>query len=171
MKKGCVHIYTGNGKGKSTAALGLSIRALGAGQKVFFAQFVKGKHYSEISALRNLTNITIKQFGLSCFIKKNPTLEDQLIAKKGLREVLLIIKGGMYDLVVMDEVFIALYYNLFDVKEVINIIKYKPANIELILTGRKAPNELIEMADVVTEMIEVKHYYNKGIEARKGIEY
>ena len=171
MKKGCVHIYTGNGKGKTTAALGLSIRALGAEQKVFFAQFVKGKHYSEISALRNHPNIAIKQYGLRCFIKKKPTLEDQLAAQKGLREVVLILKRGMHDLVVMDEVFIALYYNLFDVKDVINIIKHKPVNLELLLTGRKAPNELIEMADIVTEMIEVKHYYNKGVEARKGIEY
>ena len=85
--------------------------------------------------------------------------------------MVLILKRGMHDLVVMDEVFIALYYNLFDVKDVINIIKHKPVNLELLLTGRKAPNELIEMADIVTEMIEVKHYYNKGVEARKGIEY
>ncbi|MCW3788847.1 cob(I)yrinic acid a,c-diamide adenosyltransferase [Plebeiibacterium sediminum] len=171
MTKGYVHVYTGDGKGKTTAAIGLSVRAIGAGKRVYFAQFVKGKYYSEISVLDKIPNITIKQYGLRCFIKKDPTQEDQQAAQKGLMDVVLILKEGLYDVVVMDEVFIALYYNLFDIKDVMNIIKHKPESVELILTGRKAPIELIEMADLVTGMVEIKHYYTRGVEARKGIEY
>ncbi len=172
MNKGCIQIYTGNGKGKTTAALGLSLRAVGAGLKVFFAQFVKGKLYSEIEVInRAVPYITLKQYGLDCFIKKKPTVEDINAARTGLKEVEQIIYSGDYDIVVLDEVNIALYYKLFSVGEVIKIITNKPDKTEIIITGRKAPKELIEIADLVTDMVEIKHYYNKGIEARKGIEY
>ncbi len=171
MNKGCVQIYTGEGKGKTTAALGLSIRAAGAGLKVFFAQFIKGKLYSEINVVNKISNITLKQYGLDCFIEKEPTAEDIIAARKGLQEVEAIINKGDHDVIILDEINIALYYKLFSVEELIAIIRNRPDKMEIVLTGRKAPKELIEIADLVTNMVEVKHYYNEGIEARKGIEY
>jgi cob(I)alamin adenosyltransferase len=169
--KGFIQVYTGNGKGKTTAALGLSVRAIGAGKKVYFAQFVKGQEYSEVKAVFNyLPSISIKQFGLECFIVKSPTQADIDIARKGFEEVSGIILSGQYDIVVLDEANIAMYYNLFTVEELINVLKSKPEETEIIITGRYAPVELIEIADLVTEMKEVKHYYNNGVEARVGIE-
>ncbi len=170
--KGFIQVYTGNGKGKTTAAIGLSIRAVGAGKKVFFAQFVKGKPYSEINVLKELLPaITIKQYGLGCFIKKQPTKADIESAQKGLQEIKKIIQTDSYDVIVLDEANIALFFNLFSVKDLIEIVQSKPPETEIIITGRYAPEEIIAIADLVTEMKEVKHYYNSGIEARKGIEY
>ncbi len=170
--KGFIHLYTGNGKGKTTAAFGQALRASGAGMQVFIAQFVKGKAYSEITAVNlSLPSITIKQYGLGCFIYNNPTNDDVEAARKGLSEVAEIISCGEYDMVVLDEVCIALYYKLFSTNELISILKAKPITTEVILTGRYAPPELIDLADLVTEMKEVKHYYKQGVEARKGIEF
>jgi len=170
--KGYIHIYTGNGKGKTTAAFGLSLRAAGAGKKVFIAQFVKGKTYAEIEAVRKyLPAITLKQYGLGCFIVKNPTPQDVDAARTGLTEITQILEQGEYDLVVLDEANIALHYKLFSVEELIDAIKRKRPETELVITGRYAPTELIDLADLVTEMKEVKHYYKKGVVARKGIEY
>ncbi len=170
--KGYIHVYTGNGKGKTTAALGLSLRAIGAGKKVFFAQFVKGKAYSEIEAVnRYIPAITIKQYGLGCFIVEKPKQTDIDAAQAGLKEIHEIILSGKYDLVVLDEACIAVFYNLFSVDLLINVLKSKPENTEIVITGRYASKELTDMADLVTEMKEVKHYYNRGIKARKGIEY
>lgn len=170
--KGYIQVYTGNGKGKTTAAFGLSLRAVGAGKKVFFAQFVKGKMYAEIEVVnRYLPDITIKQYGLGCFIIDKPTQKDVEAAQAGLKEIKEIIQTGKYDVIVLDEANIALFYNLFTVESLIDIIKLKPEATEIIITGRYAPPELIEIADLVTEMKEVKHYYNKGVEAREGIEY
>jgi cob(I)alamin adenosyltransferase len=172
MTKGYIQVYTGNGKGKTTAAFGLALRAIGAGKKVFFAQFVKGKVYSEIKAVKDfLSAITVKQFGLECFIRRKPSRADIDMARKGFEEVTEIIASGIYDVVVLDEANIALYYNLFTVKELIQVLKMKPAATEIIITGRYAPQEIIDMADLVTEMKEIKHYYARGIEARIGIEY
>ncbi len=171
MEKGYVHVYTGNGKGKTTAALGLSVRAVCAGKKVFFGQFVKGLDYSELECVNFLPNLEIKQFGRGCFIYEEPTTEDIAAAKKGLDRFKEILSQGEYDIVVMDELSIALYYKLFSVEEVIDIIKNRKENIEVIITGRYAPDEIIEIADLVTEMKEVKHYYTKNVEARKGIEF
>jgi len=169
--KGYIHVYTGNGKGKTTAALGLALRAYGAGKKVFIGQFVKGKPYSEIVAIEKyLKGIVIKQYGLDCFIYKEPDIDDIQAACKGLEEMGRIILSGEYDIVVMDELNIALYYKLFDIKEVIELIKNKPSHVELIITGRYANEKIIEIADLVTEMKEIKHYYSKGVEAREGIE-
>lgn len=168
--KGYIHLYTGNGKGKTTAAIGLSIRAIGAGKKVFIAQFVKGMKYSEINALGKFPEIKIKQYGLDCFIKNKPTQKDIDIAQIGFEEVSKIILQNKYDIVVLDEICIALYYNLFDEKKVYNLLKSKPNNMEIIITGRYATDELYQIADLVTEMKEIKHYYNKGVLARKGIE-
>ncbi len=172
LMKAYIQVYTGNGKGKTTAAFGLALRAVGAGMSVFIGQFVKGKAYNEnLAVARYLKNITVKQYGLDCFIVNDPTDADIKAAENGLREMRRIINEGKHDLVIMDEVNIALYYKLIDVDELIKIMKNKPEHVELILTGRYAPKQIIEMADLVTEMKEVKHYYQQGTEARKGIEY
>ncbi len=170
MEKGYVQIYTGNGKGKTTAALGLSLRAVCAGKTVFFGQFVKGMKYSELKANELLDNFEIKQYGRDCFIHKDPDEEDIRLAREGLRELSEKISSNQYDVVVMDELNIALYYKLFDVQEVIKILKSKSPKTEIIITGRYAPEELIEIADLVTEMKEIKHYYQQGVIARDGIE-
>ena len=170
--KGYIHIYTGNGKGKTTAALGIALRATGAGKKVFIAQFVKGRKYAEMNALEKLKpEIIIKQFGRGCFIINQATEKDTEAARKGLAEAAIIIASGSYDLVILDEACIAIYYNLFSTEELIDILKSKKEETEIIITGRYASRELIDFADLVTEMKEVKHYYNNGIEAREGIEY
>jgi cob(I)alamin adenosyltransferase len=170
--KGYIQLYTGNGKGKTTAALGLALRAAGAGLKVFIGQFVKGMPYAELDALKRFApQITVRQFGRDCFIVHEPQSEDISLARAGLEEVAGIIAGREFDVVVLDEVCIALHYKLFGEQELIDILHSKPDSTELILTGRYAPQSLIELADLVTEMKEVKHYYNNGIEARKGIEF
>jgi cob(I)alamin adenosyltransferase len=169
--KGYVQIYTGNGKGKTTAALGLALRAVGADKKVFFAQFVKGQIYSEVKALRQyIPSIKIRQYGLDCFIINKPTQADIEAARKGLKEVSDIIMSGEYDVVILDEANIAIFYGLFSADELIRVLRQKPCETEIVITGRYAVTELIEAADLVTEMQEVKHYYNKGVEARTGIE-
>lgn len=170
--KGYVQVYTGDGKGKTTAALGLSMRAAGAGLKVFFAQFVKGQTYNEIKLINNsIPEIEIQQFGRDCFIKKEPQPEDIQVARRGFNATRKKIQSGDYDLIVLDELNIAIYYKLVAVDEVMNIIKGKPENLELIITGRKAPQQIIDAADLVTEMKEIKHYYRSGVEARSGFEY
>ncbi len=170
--KAYIHVYTGNGKGKTTAAFGLALRAVGAGMKIFIGQFVKGKTYNEnVAIVRYLKNIRVKQYGLGCFIVNTPTEDDIKAARKGLDEMSKIIRKGKYDLVIMDEVNIALYYKLIDIEDLLEIIKNKPEHVELVLTGRYAPQELIDKADLVTEMKEIKHYYRESVEARKGIEY
>jgi len=168
---GYIHLYTGNGKGKTTAALGLALRAVGAGKKVFIAQFVKGMHYAELDALKRLPEIELKQYGLDCFIVNQPTQDDIDAARKGLDEVAKIIAQNKFEIVILDEICIALFYHLFEIDQVLTILNTKPVETEIILTGRYAPAELYEIADLVTEMTEIKHYYTKGIKARKGIEY
>lgn len=170
--KGYIQVYTGNGKGKTTAALGLAIRAVGAGKKVFFAQFVKGRIYSEIEAVQKfLPDITVRQYGLDCFIFNKPTQQDIDAAKTGLKEITEIITSCGYDIAVLDEANIALLYNLFTTEELIEVLKSKPEKMEIIITGRYAPPEIIDIADLVTEMQEIKHYYTEGVEARIGIEH
>ncbi len=171
-KKGFVHIYTGNGKGKTTASIGLAIRAFGASRRVFIAQFAKSGESSEIKTIRErLPEITVKQYGLDHFIKDKPTAGDIYVAGIGLAEIKDVIASCEYDIVILDEINIALYYNLFAVKDVIDVILNRPSGMEVIITGRNAPEELVEIADLVTEMNEIKHYYSKGVAARKGIEY
>ncbi len=169
--KGYIQVYTGNGKGKTTAALGLALRAAGAGLQVFFAQFVKGMEYSELHSIKKLSeNITLKQYGRDCFIYKEPDEKDIKVARKGFEEVSNIIAEGRHEIVVLDEINIAIYYKLISVDEVLELINTKPENIELVLTGRNVDEKIIERADLVTEMREIKHYYQNGIHARKGIE-
>ncbi|MGD9948089.1 MAG: cob(I)yrinic acid a,c-diamide adenosyltransferase [Desulfobulbus sp.] len=167
---GYIHIYTGNGKGKTTAALGLSLRAAAAGKKVYIGQFIKGMHYSELDLLPTIANITLKQYGRGCFIYAQPTEEDYTAARAGLAEMAKILHSGEYELVVLDEANIALYYGLFSFEELKAAILQRAEQVEVVLTGRYAPQELIDMADLVTEMQEIKHYYTKGVEARTGIE-
>ncbi|MCK9216963.1 MAG: cob(I)yrinic acid a,c-diamide adenosyltransferase [Firmicutes bacterium] len=171
INRGQIHIYTGNGKGKTTAALGLSLRAVCAGKKVFFGQFIKGMDYSELKASEYLPGFEIKQLGRDCFIFNDPTEDDIVAARKGLNYCKDIIVKGEHDLVVLDELNIALYYKLFTVEEVIKMLEHKKEETEIVITGRYAPKELVDLADLVTEMKEIKHYYKEGLEARKGIEF
>ena len=169
--KGYVQVYTGNGKGKTTASLGLALRAAGAGLSVFIAQFVKGRHYSEIDALKSLSDaITIEQYGMPTFIIGTATEEDIASARAGLENVKDIIASGKYDLVILDEANVATSLGLFTVDDLLSAIDLKPDYVELVITGRNADPNIIERADLVTEMLEVKHYYRSGVEARKGIE-
>ncbi len=147
------------------------MRAAGAGLKVYVAQFVKGMHYSELDALERFKDsITVRQYGRDCFIFKNPDQKDIQAARKGLEEVKQIMSSGAYDMIILDEANIATYYNLFSVEDLIDFIDAKPVNVELVITGRRADERIIERADLVTEMKEIKHYYTKGVQARDGIE-
>ena len=170
--KGYIQVYTGDGKGKTTAAFGLALRAAGAGKSVFIAQFVKGQEYSEITAVRKfLPSVIVHQYGLDCFIVNTPTQADIEVARKGLEEISAVISSGAFDVVILDEANIAIYYNLFTAAELLAILKRKPEAVEIIITGRYACPEILEVADLVTEMKEVKHYYTQGVQARVGIEY
>lgn len=169
--RGKVHVYTGDGKGKTTAALGLSIRAAGAGLRVFFAQFIKADEYSEIKALKRFSDIiTVEQFGLGGFIGGTPTTGDVEAAQKGVARVMEIISSGKYDVVVLDEANIAVKYELISEQDLLDIIDAKSKNIELVITGRDASARIIEKADLVTQMKAVKHYFQNGVQARVGIE-
>jgi cob(I)alamin adenosyltransferase len=171
--KGLVQVFTGNGKGKTTAALGTIIRAAGHGLRSFIVFFMKGDYqYGEYDALRKLPNIDIRQSGFRRFTDPNnirpEDMEQAESALAAAREAML---SGRYDLVVLDEVNVALEYQLIKPEGVMELINKKPENVELILTGRYADSNIIEMADLVTEMVKVKHPYDQGINARKGIEY
>jgi cob(I)alamin adenosyltransferase len=171
LKKGYVQVYYGTGKGKTTAALGLAMRAAGNGMKVFIGQFIKGMKYSEIKCLEKLKdNITLKQYGLGCFIKGKPEEKDIKAAREGLEDVKNIISSGQYDVVILDEITIAEYFGLISVDDITGLIDSKPEHVEIVITGRKARPEIIDKADLVTEMREIKHYYSSGVAARKGIE-
>jgi cob(I)alamin adenosyltransferase len=169
--KGYIQVYTGDGKGKTTAALGLAMRAFGAGFNIFMAQFVKGMKYSEQEAFKVLSDhLTVKQYGRGCFIKGDPVEEDIKAAQEGLKEVKDIMLSGKYEIIILDEANIATFYNLFSVDDLLDLISEKPDDLELIITGRRADPRIIEAADLVTEMKEVKHYYQEGVVARTGIE-
>ena len=172
LEKGYIHVYTGNGKGKTTAALGLGLRAVGAGLKVHMVQFMKGRRYSEIDAIKNLSNFTISQFGRDEFVnKEKPEKIDIDLAQKGLAYSKDVIKSGKYDLVILDEINVAVDYKLISLEDVLNLIKEKPKKLELVLTGRYAHQEIVKISDVVTEMLEIKHPYQKGVNCRKGIDF
>lgn len=170
MDRGFIHVYTGNGKGKTTAALGLSIRALGAGLKVLLVQFLKKGDFSEIRFLRSQPNIEIKQFGTGKFVRGHPSKEDIEEAKRGIKEIKDLLDSDRFDVVILDEVNIAVKYGLIDLEIILDLIKTRPEGTEIILTGRGADPKIIEQADLVTEMQEIKHYFKKGIDARIGIE-
>ncbi|OGY49609.1 MAG: hypothetical protein A3J65_04010 [Candidatus Buchananbacteria bacterium RIFCSPHIGHO2_02_FULL_45_11b] len=167
---GKIHIYTGDGQGKTTAALGLALRALGAGYKVCLIQFLKGQIGSELNSLKRLKGIAVKRFGQKTFIRKAGARPDKLAAKKALAWSKKVINSGRYDLVILDEIFLAVYFKLIKISEAVKLIKEKPEKAELVLTGRRASKEIIELADYATEMKEIKHPYRQGLAARKGIE-
>ena len=173
LEKGLVQVYTGNGKGKTTAAFGLALRAIGRGLKVYIIQFIKGGFdYGELYIVDKLPNFTLKAFGRGKFITEKPAgKEDVELAEEALALAEEVVKSGEYDIVILDEINVALDLKLIETGRVLELIKNKPKHVELILTGRYAPNEIIEAADLVTEMKEVKHPFNKGYQARKGIEY
>lgn len=169
--KGYVHVYTGEGKGKTTAAIGLAVRAAGAGHRVFLAQFIKGGRYSELNALERFDDlITVEQFGLGRFINGKPSEMDINAARLGLEKMKTIIASGEYKVVILDEANIALHYNLISVQELIDLVGSRAKETEIIITGRKASPEILEIADLVTEMKAIKHYYDEGVQARVGIE-
>lgn len=171
LSKGYVHVYTGDGKGKTTAAIGLAIRAAGAGLRVLFVQFIKGKPYSEIVALKAFSDqISIRQYGRGYFIKGEPCRQDIESANRGLVEIKQAFLDKLYDVVVLDEANIAIQCNLFELDKLVELIACKPSDVEMVITGRYAHPFLVECADVVTEMKEVKHYYRNGVTARIGIE-
>jgi cob(I)alamin adenosyltransferase len=166
-----IQVYTGNGKGKTTAALGLALRAAGAGLSVYIGQFIKGRCYSELKALKKFKNITLEQFGRGCFIKIKPSAKDIQLAKKGLERIRQVISRRKYDLVVLDEINIALHLKLLKLSDVASLIQRAPPNTELVLTGRYAHPKIIKLADLVSEIKERKHYFRRGVKARKGIEF
>jgi cob(I)alamin adenosyltransferase len=171
--RGLIQVYTGNGKGKTTAALGLALRAAGHGFRTYFGQFLKGQRYGELLSAKRLSPlITVEQFGRKGFVHvtENPEDEDVKRARRGLKRCLAAMLSGRYDIVVLDEIHVALHFNLLAEKDVHEFLDRKPGNVEVILTGRFAAPSLIRRADLVTEMKERKHYYQKGVAARVGIE-
>jgi len=170
---GYIQVYTGNGKGKTTAALGLALRAAGRGMRTYFGQFLKGQHYGELDAVKKLSPlIHIERFGREGFlhITEGPDDEDLRRAREGLRKCREAMLSGRFDIVVLDEVNTAVLLKVLTVEDVLGLLDDKPAAVELVLTGRGAPEAVIARADLVTEMKDVKHYYDRGVKARDGIE-
>ena len=171
MEKGYVQIYTGNGKGKTTAALGLSLRAAGAGWKVYIAQFMKQGGYSELKALERFDDlITIEQFGTGKFTVGKPTDEDIAAGRRCLDAIKQALLSEKYDVVIMEEAAVAEKFGIISTEDILEMIKIKPEGTELVITGRGASEKLMGAADLVTEMREIKHYYHQGVQARQGIE-
>lgn len=171
MEKGYVQVYTGNGKGKTTAAFGLSLRAAGAGFKVYIAQFMKQGEYSELKALARFDDlITIEQFGTGKFTVGKPTDEDLAAAGRCLDAIRQALLSAGYDVVIMEEAAVAEKLGVISTNDILDMIRIKPESTELVITGRGASEQLIAAADLVTEMREVKHYYSNGVQARLGIE-
>ena len=169
--EGHIQIYTGNGKGKTTAALGLALRTAGAGKTVFIGQFLKSGDYSELKALKKLAEqIKIEHYGLGRFVKGRPSPEDIEAGMEGYKRVTQIIEKGKHDLVILDEGNIAVKYNLFSEQDLLDLFENKPQHVEIVVTGRWATRAVMEKADLVTEMKVVKHYFQKGVKARIGIE-
>jgi cob(I)alamin adenosyltransferase len=173
LERGLVQVYTGNGKGKSSASFGLALRAVGRGLKVYIVQFIKGGFdYGELYVVDKLPGLTLRAFGRGRFVsEKKPDKVDVDLAGQALETAREAVMKGEADIVVLDEINVALNLRLISVEEVLELIKKKPEHVELVLTGRNAPREIIQAADLVTEMIEIKHPYNAGFKARKGIEY
>ncbi len=176
LEKGYIQVYTGNGKGKTTSSIGLVIRALGAGYKVFFSQFMKNSDYSEIIALKNIEKncysgqLVIEQFGLEGRLFQKPDSRDREAASEGFNKAFKAVSEGDFDLVILDEINIAVYKNIIDESEVLNLMENKSESTELILTGRYATDNIIGKADLVSEINPIKHYADEGISARMGIE-
>jgi len=173
LDRGLVQVYTGNGKGKTSAAFGLALRAIGRGLKVYIIQFIKGGFdYGELYTIDKLPNLKLKAFGRGKFIIEKPAgKEDVALAEEALALAEKVVKSDEYDIVILDEINVALSLRLISLEKVLELIKNKPKHVELVLTGRNAADEIVEAADLVTEMKEIKHPFSKGYQARKGIEY
>ena len=172
-RQGLIEVYTGAGKGKTTAALGLALRAAGQSMRVYIIQFMKGwPHYGELVSVQKLPEITLRQFGRPDFVDKdNPHPEDIRLAREALEHARHIIDGGEHDMVILDEVNVALAWGLIELRELLALLDAKPADMELVLTGRSAHPEVMKRADLVTEMLDIKHPSDAGVAARRGIEF
>ena len=173
LEKGLIQVYTGRGKGKTTAALGLALRAAGQDMKVHIIQFMKGwPQYGELTSVQKLPNITLRQFGRPDFVnKEDPDPEDMEKAHQALDHARRIIIDDQYDIVILDEINVALDFGLISLAEVLGLLDAKPKKVELVLTGRHAHPDVVKRADLVTEMLDIKHPYAGGIGGRRGIEY
>ncbi len=169
--KGYVQVYTGDGKGKTTAALGLALRAAGAGLQVYIGQFMKSGAFSEIKALKRLADhIAVEQFGTGRFVHGRPADEEIEAGRRGLQSLDRAVRQGRYDVVIAEEANVAVSCGLFPVDQLLSLMAGKPETVELVITGRNAPEAVVQRADLVTEMKAVKHYYEIGVAAREGIE-
>ncbi|MBC9783106.1 cob(I)yrinic acid a,c-diamide adenosyltransferase [Heliobacterium chlorum] len=193
LEKGLIQVYTGNAKGKTTASLGLALRAIGHGFKVFIVQFMKGSsYYGELATIQRLyPDIQLAQYGRNCthdplirqgemqcvgcghcFVRKGAATEqDKKMAAMALEKSRQVITSGDYDLVILDELSNALYFELVTIEQALELLDLKPEKVELIVTGRNVPPEIVERAHLVTEMKEIKHPYQIGVASRRGIEY
>ncbi len=171
--RGLVIVITGNGKGKTTSAFGQALRAVGQGYKVFIMQFMKGRDYGEfVAAKKYLPRLTVRRSGLDSFVMRDkPAPVDIELARQGLELAKKAIASGKYNMVILDEINVAIDFNLIPLEEMIRLIKNKPSGLDLILTGRYAAKEIIKLADTVSEVKEIKHHYAAGIKDRAGIEY
>ena len=169
--RGYVQVYTGDGKGKTTAALGLAVRAAGAGLRVYIAQFIKTGETSEIKALQRFADqIRVEQFGAGGFIRGRPSSADIRAAERGLQRVGEALREGKFDVVILEEANVAAALGLFTAATLLELVAKRPAHVEVVITGRNAAAEIVDAADLVTEMKAVKHYYRQGVQARLGIE-
>lgn len=173
MEKGYIQVYTGNGKGKTTCMLGLTLRASGADKKIYIGQFMKDDEYSEIKALRKfLPNVTVEQYGTGKGFAKKGDLKDYDIScgNNGYDRAMEILEQDEYDIYIFDEINVAVYMEILNEKQILDLMDKKPEHAELVLTGRYALESVKEKADLVTEMKEIKHYFSQGVKARVGIE-
>jgi cob(I)alamin adenosyltransferase len=171
LEHGYIQVYTGDGKGKTTAALGLAMRAAGHAMRTYMGQFMKAQYCGEIEALRGHPFITIEQYGNTAFIRREDvTSEHRALAQKGLERARQAMLSGQYDIIVLDEINMATWFGLVTLEQVLALLDQKPSYVELILTGRRAPQEILDRADLITEMRQVKHYYEQKVPARTGIE-
>jgi len=169
---GLVQVYTGDGKGKTTAALGLALRAAGHGLRTYIGQFLKGRPTGELKAAKLLEPyLTIEQFGEADFVLTRGDPRQAALARRGLQRIRQILASGEYDIVVLEEINVALELELIPLEDVLALMEERPSEVELVLTGRGAPQELISRADLVTEMVAIKHPYQRGVKARLGIEF
>lgn len=166
-----IQVYTGNGKGKTTAALGLALRAAGAGLHVYIGQFVKCGHTCELNSLRKIGNVKVEQFGRPGFVKGAPTEKDRQAACAGFDKIKKVLFDRRYDVVILDEINVAVRLGLIDARRLTRLMKQAPVGIELVLTGRNAAREILEAADLVSQVRQLKHYFDRGHKARKGIEF
>lgn len=171
-KPGLIMVFTGDGKGKTTAAVGQAVRALGHGFRVYMIHFMKGRDYGEFLATAQMPNLTVVRAGRDCFVnREQPDPIDIELARDGFSKAAKTVLSGEYDLVVLDEINVAVDYGLIAEKDLLKLLKNKPAGVTVILTGRNASAELIKIADTVSEILAIKHHYEQGVESCRGIEY